>query len=230
MALGTGIEIPNNFDLNSPLPLDSRTIAATIAERDAIPLVARYVGMFCKVLDNGEGEQKLFWLVGGVGNEHWQEFSSGTGGGFKNVANKEDLDLIPLADRFDGLFVFQLDERILWVWNPSGIGKWEQHSNRYISNVSVLTTLSNEIRSIDNYIFVNPSADLTSPTSPFGAGIYNQVGVKVTVVNMSDFGICLRGGGSTWRIEGDDVWLSAKGHSATFLKASDSWILIGRSN
>lgn len=69
MSLGTGIEIPNNFDLNSPLPLDSRYLADTLVDRDAIPSVARHEGMQVYV---GE-DQTLYILKGGVDNTDWTE-------------------------------------------------------------------------------------------------------------------------------------------------------------
>lgn len=76
MALGTGIEIPNNFDLNSPLPLDARTVAADITARNAIPSVARHEGLIVYVIE----EATNFQLIGGIANENWQEFSGGGGG------------------------------------------------------------------------------------------------------------------------------------------------------
>ena len=77
----SGIELSANFDVKTALPLDSRDVVADIAARDAIDLLVRYQTMMVKVLDDGTGSQKLFWLVGGTDNAHWEEFSSGGGGG-----------------------------------------------------------------------------------------------------------------------------------------------------
>ena len=84
-----GIELGSNFDMKTILPLDSREVKADITARNAIPSGVRYVGMFCKVLNDGFGNQKLYWLVGGVTNSDWQEFTSGGGGGgFNNIVTK----------------------------------------------------------------------------------------------------------------------------------------------
>lgn len=116
MALGTGIEIPNNFDLNSPLPLDAREVVATIVERDAIPTVARYVSMFVKVLDDGSGEQKLFWLKGGITNAHWEEFSGGgSGSGVISVLDLTERDAIPEESRELGMLVYAQDTQTYYT-------------------------------------------------------------------------------------------------------------------
>lgn len=75
MALGTGIEIPNNFDLNSPLPLDARFIAADPTERDALDSVARYEGLLVYVVS----EAIMYQLQGGITNANWAV--AGGGGG-----------------------------------------------------------------------------------------------------------------------------------------------------
>lgn len=280
------IEVASSFERKAGVPLDDREVLADITARDAIPLLVRYEGMKVTVLDDGNGEQKLFWLKGGITNGDWEEFSSGgsgtglivsditernaipnedreigmtvtvlddgngrqkdywlvggitnanweekkSGGGILTVATKAALDAVPAEDKYDGLMAFQLNDRILWEWDARYSPRWVMFAGTNVVNTPSVSGLSSSVRSMDNYIYINATEDLVSPQEPFGSGLYNQLNAKVTVINNSDFSICLRGGGGTWRIEGDDVWLSAKGHSATFLKAANSWILIGRSN
>lgn len=76
MALGTGIEIPNNFDLNAPLPLDARFIAADETARDLIDPVARFEGLLVYCV----AEAIMYQLQGGVTNGHWVVAGGGGGG------------------------------------------------------------------------------------------------------------------------------------------------------
>ena len=78
MALGKGIPVINGFDLNSKLPLDSRTVADTMEEMNA--LVANgSVGdgqlCYCKA------DKKLYVLKDGV----WSEVGGGGGSGSISV-------------------------------------------------------------------------------------------------------------------------------------------------
>lgn len=52
---------------------------ATIAERDAITAERRMAGMLCTVANDGNGNPKIYQLVGGVDNANWQELSTGGG-------------------------------------------------------------------------------------------------------------------------------------------------------
>lgn len=84
-----GIQLGSQFDFSTSLPLDSRDVVADITARNAINSGVRYIGMAVKVLNDGSGNQKLYWLVGGTANANWQEFSSGGGsGGFNNIVSK----------------------------------------------------------------------------------------------------------------------------------------------
>ena len=51
---GKGISVGSGFDLGANLPLDNRTVAATIVERDSIPAIQLYKGLTVYV----EEEQK----------------------------------------------------------------------------------------------------------------------------------------------------------------------------
>lgn len=50
---GKGIAISTGFDLNSPVPLDSRAVTDTVITRDAIPAIRRYVGLRVYVVSTG---------------------------------------------------------------------------------------------------------------------------------------------------------------------------------
>ena len=69
MKSNTGIDIANGFNLNAPVPMDSRSVVATIEDRDTIPSGARYEGLTSFVQANG----KAYVLVGGVANSNWKE-------------------------------------------------------------------------------------------------------------------------------------------------------------
>lgn len=72
-----GIVLGSNFDVQTALPLDSRTVVADITARDAINALQRYEGMIVYVVD----VQKNFQLIGGITDFDWQELSGGGGGG-----------------------------------------------------------------------------------------------------------------------------------------------------
>lgn len=61
------IQIPSNFRVKTNLPLDDKTLAATIAIRDAIPTAERYIGMEVYVIETG----LKYRLAGGVLNTDW---------------------------------------------------------------------------------------------------------------------------------------------------------------
>ncbi len=75
-----GIQLASNFDLNSQIPLDSRTVVADISARNAIAEAVRYDGLPCYVVSEG----RYYHLRGGVENSDWAEWagngSGGTGG------------------------------------------------------------------------------------------------------------------------------------------------------
>lgn len=62
-----GATIINNFDLGAALPLDSRAVKNTIAERNAIPSYKRYEGLIVYVRDT----QKNYQLRAGVLDANW---------------------------------------------------------------------------------------------------------------------------------------------------------------
>ena len=73
MALGKGIPVINGFDLNSKLPLDSRTVADTMEDMNKL-VTDGSVGdgqlCYCKA------DKKLYVLKEGI----WSEVGGGGGG------------------------------------------------------------------------------------------------------------------------------------------------------
>lgn len=77
---GKGIDVAFGFNLNSPVPMDSRSIAETIAERDAIKAEVRYEGLIVYVKET----QQIYHLKGGTENTNWEPLK-GEGGGDLNL-------------------------------------------------------------------------------------------------------------------------------------------------
>ncbi|MBP6974946.1 MAG: tail fiber domain-containing protein [Candidatus Pacebacteria bacterium] len=76
------IPLGSNFQLNSQLPLDARSVATTITTRNAISSGARYEGMVVYVIDSdGSGNPATYQLQNGITNSDWVEFGSGVGSG-----------------------------------------------------------------------------------------------------------------------------------------------------
>lgn len=72
-----GIPLSANFNLNGQLPLDDRTIANSIEERNAIPDIRRYDGLVVYVAD---GLGLSYQLVGGITNDHWKKYGTSDAG------------------------------------------------------------------------------------------------------------------------------------------------------
>ena len=49
---GKGISVGSGFDLGANLPLDNRTVQATIAERDSMPTIQLVEGLLVYVKEN----------------------------------------------------------------------------------------------------------------------------------------------------------------------------------
>lgn len=71
-----GITLGSNFDVQTALPLDSRSVVADLTARDAINALQRYEGMIVYVVAEGTN----FQLVGGILDANWTELSGGGGG------------------------------------------------------------------------------------------------------------------------------------------------------
>ena len=69
------ILIGSNFSVSTNLHIDDRAIMATLAERDAIPVGRRYLGMHVFVEENSTNYQ----LLGGTGNDNWVKMSDANG-------------------------------------------------------------------------------------------------------------------------------------------------------
>lgn len=72
-----GIAIAAGFTLQSPVPIDDRYTIDTLANRDAIPVISRYEGLFCYVQE----DTTLYYLKAGITNGDWVPVGSGSGGG-----------------------------------------------------------------------------------------------------------------------------------------------------
>ena len=93
---------------------------STLSERNNIPAVRRKEGMFCWVAGT---TRKLYHLVGGIENNNWQEFKSGTGDsgssggtvidGYAHIwvgdTPPEDTSMIWLDTRLDGILDDETD-------------------------------------------------------------------------------------------------------------------------
>lgn len=75
-----GIALASNFDVNTGLPLDSRTVVADLTARDAIPALQRYEGLSVYV----EAEETTYRLIGGITNGDWQVDGGGAVGPLEN--------------------------------------------------------------------------------------------------------------------------------------------------
>lgn len=103
-----GIELASSFDRKAGVPLDSLSKVATIAARDAIPALVRYVGMEVTVLDDGTGLQKKYWLKYGIDNADWSDDvgGGGSGSGVIQAADIAARDAIATDQRQEGLLVY----------------------------------------------------------------------------------------------------------------------------
>lgn len=75
---GAGIPLSTGFDVSAQKPLDSRLIAATIEERDAIPDIQKYIGMQVFVEENSITYQLLA--------DGWQTFGTNSDTVIENLA------------------------------------------------------------------------------------------------------------------------------------------------
>lgn len=74
---GKGISVGSGFDLGANLPLDNRTVQATIAERDAMPTIQLVEGLLVYVKEN-----KTTYVLKGFdadgSNRVWEPLKTGT--------------------------------------------------------------------------------------------------------------------------------------------------------
>lgn len=117
-----GIQLGTNFDLNTALPLDSRAVFQTIAERDALVSLRRYEGMAVYVVETASNYQ----LIGGIANENWQSFAGGGGGGdccFAGIV-WDNVSSAPRVQEMDGIASIALTSAIqqgLYVKGLAGV-------------------------------------------------------------------------------------------------------------
>lgn len=115
--------------------------ADTLDERNSIPFTRRKEGMFCWV---GSNVNKVFQLVGGITNDCWIEFKSGSGtiiDGYSHIwvgdTPPEDTNMIWLDTRSDGILD---DETDIETVNKliSRIGELENTVSLLIKRVAYL--------------------------------------------------------------------------------------------
>lgn len=212
-----GIELSTGFDVFTNLPLDLRDIQPNIAARDAIDPLVRYVGMFCKVLDDGSGEQKLFWLKGGITNGDWEEFSGGgSGSGVKDVADETERLAVPTEDRKDGMLVYQLDTGITWQLQK-GIANGNYVALDYIRDTTPIagsgsTTNINPIAANKLEITVEPTAHgqvfyIAAPTiGGRTLKIVNSSGFRATISPQGGQGFTIEPSSGATLISGYLTW------------------------
>lgn len=74
---GKGISVGSGFDLGANLPLDNRTVQATLADRDAMPTIQLVEGLFVYVKEN-----KTAYILKGFdadgSNRVWETLATGT--------------------------------------------------------------------------------------------------------------------------------------------------------
>lgn len=74
---GKGISVGSGFDLGANLPLDNRTVQATLADRDAMPTIRLVEGLFVYVKEN-----KTAYILKGFdadgSNRVWETLATGT--------------------------------------------------------------------------------------------------------------------------------------------------------
>lgn len=74
---GKGISVGSGFDLGANLPLDNRTVQATLADRDAMPTIQLVEGLFVYVKEN-----KTTYVLKGFdadgSNRVWEPLATGT--------------------------------------------------------------------------------------------------------------------------------------------------------
>lgn len=137
-----GIVLGSNFDVQTALPLDARTVVADATARDAIDSLIRYEGLTVYVVADATNYQ----LVGGITNGDWVELAGagGAGGGVKiEWIEKDNAPVFTYVNAplwtFDATYAQKLFSTIIvpstyQVGNPIGIlGK--MHSTGSSGNV-----------------------------------------------------------------------------------------------
>ena len=99
---GAGIPLSTGFDVSAQKPLDSRLIAATIEERDAIPDIQKYLGMQVFVEENSITYQLLAegWVSFGTNSETIIDnlATVATSGSYNDLKNKPANKVVMAAD------------------------------------------------------------------------------------------------------------------------------------
>lgn len=180
--------VPDNFDIGTDAPADSRVVKATIAARDAIPVGVRFEGLAVYV----QAETKTYQLQGGTSDTDWVELTSG-GGSFGG--NLEDINDVVVTD-------LTTDEQL--IFNETS-GTWNNLPEAFIVDKvsgiartnSVLTKVRYDvpIYSTDGTIIFDDAGTLTTITSS-ATGFDISNAVLGTVISQGPNGEVSLGGAS----------------------------------
>ena len=146
-----GIQLGSGFDLNSPIPLDSRTQVDTTALRDAIPVGNRYEGLVVYVKEGG----KYFSLTGGVANTNWKEMPTAEALAQINTALATTVKRVNgVAPSADGNVTIQVSGEI----DTTNLAtKAELQTKADVTTVQTISTqLASTVKKVNG---VTPSAD-----------------------------------------------------------------------
>lgn len=122
---GAGIPLSASFDLSGQKPLDARSVAADITERDAIPEIQKYEGMTVYV----ESTKLTYQLIDGewitfgtnsdsvIANLH----SVATSGDYRDLENKPATEYVAQAEEPEDLLVqIWVDTTVVAVEEEAG--------------------------------------------------------------------------------------------------------------
>lgn len=167
MALGKGIPVINGFDLNSKLPLDSRTVADTLEEMNAL-VTNGSVGdgqlCYCKA------DKKLYVLK----DNAWSEV--GGGGGIpivEGTTNDETMEItIPEAQTSD--FILHVADMGSYLY----MSVFSGYYGCYMPVENVIYIFSGEETTIN--------LKITPVSLPVISGTYDSTQEKITLDTASD--------------------------------------------
>ena len=199
--------------------------ADTLDERNSIPFTRRKEGMFCWV---GSNVNKVFQLVGGITNDCWIEFKSGSSDGGGTIIDgyshiwvgdtpPEDTNMIWLDTRSDGILD---DETDIETVNKliSRIGELENTVALLIKRVAYLE---------ENGVVIPGGGDDTS-----GSVILLEDGTEIlledgTQLLLEENGVVIPGGGITSSYDAETRNLTLE---SSLIRVVDGNLIINNNN
>lgn len=157
-----GIVLGSNFDVQTALPLDSRTVVADLTARDAINSLQRYQGLIVYVVDI----QKNFQLIGGITNFDWQELSGSGGGGVGGGLSWRGL---PGSEPFFKDYAKYRMHEFASGGNQAGIASFKVPDSYIVGGeIKLLVRVTAEVSSLNNLSVLLTSgvldnSDITTP-------------------------------------------------------------------